>query len=59
MPDGESVMFVRAVGDAFIREVDPAGEVVWNQSVPEEGELYRAEFFPSLYETTWTYAAGW
>lgn len=59
MPDGESVMFVRAVGDAFIREVDSDGEVVWNQSVPEEGELYRAEFFPSLYETTWTYDAGW
>jgi hypothetical protein len=59
MPDGEHVLFVRSVGDAFIREVGPDGSVRWNQAVPEEGELYRAEFFPSLYETTWWNSTGW
>ena len=59
MPNGDGVMFVKAVGDSFIREVDAAGEVRWSQSVPGEGELYRAEYYPSLYQRAWWSETGW
>jgi hypothetical protein len=59
MPDGEGVLFVKAVGDSFIREVDSAGIVRWSQRVPGEGELYRAEYYPSLYQRAWWSNTGW
>ena len=59
MPDESGVMFVKSVGDAFIREVDLTGAPRWNQEVEGEGELYRAEYYPSLYETTWWSETGW
>ena len=59
MADGEKVLRVRSVGEAFIREVAPDGTMLWNQEVNDKGELYRAKFFPSLYDTTWLYGTGW
>ena len=59
MPNEDGVIFVKAVGDAFIRHVDTAGEVLWNQSVDGQGELYRVEFYESLYNTSWWTQTGW
>ena len=59
MPDEDGVMFVKAVGDAFIREVDADGAVLWTQGIDGQGELYRAEYYPTLYDTSWWSYTGW
>jgi len=59
MPDESGVLFVKAVGDAFIRQVDLSGNVLWTQEVEGQGELYRAEYFPTLYDTAWWSQTGW
>ncbi|MEM6925628.1 MAG: aryl-sulfate sulfotransferase [Myxococcota bacterium] len=65
MPSGDHVLVTRAVGDPFVAElgiapgVDVEAERRWVQAIPREGEVYRAEFFPSLYETGWSATTGW
>jgi len=54
MPDSDRLLVTRAVGDAFVAELGRDGERFWVQSIPREGEVYRAEFFPSLYRTAWS-----
>lgn len=59
MPTGEHLLVTRAVGNAFVAELARDGTRRWVQQIPEEGEVYRAEFFPSLYETGWNAQTGW
>ena len=58
-PDDSSVFLTRSVGQPFIAEIDRNGERKWIQRFEGEGELYRSEWFPSLYETTWFSETGW
>lgn len=58
-PDAERVLITKSVDGAFIREVDAQGTVLWNAEIEGEGELYRAEFYPSLYETSWSTQTDW
>jgi hypothetical protein len=53
MPEGGGALITKAVDGAFMREVSEDGQILWNASVSGEGELYRAEFYPSLYEIAW------
>ena len=47
------------MGDSFIREVDASGEVAWNQQMRGQGEAYRAEYVPSLYDLCGGARTGW
>lgn len=43
-------------GTPYVEEVSwPGGEPLWRLDCPEVHELYRATYFPSLYERTWWY----
>ncbi len=65
MPEGGGVLVTRAVGGSFVAELAIGGGVPaaverrWVQSIPREDEVYRAEYFPSLYETAWGATTGW
>ncbi|MEN0062472.1 MAG: aryl-sulfate sulfotransferase [Myxococcota bacterium] len=59
MPTGDNLLVTRAVGDAFVAEFTRDGSRRWSQSIPREGEVYRAEFYPSLYQTAWSAQTGW
>ena len=59
MPDDSSILFTRAVGQPFVAEVGRDQERRWLQRYEDEGEVYRAEFYPSLYETSWQAETGW
>lgn len=65
MPQGTGVLMTRAVGESFVAELaieegtSSSGERRWVQFMPREDEVYRAEFFPSLYETGWQAKTGW
>ncbi len=53
-PDGDRLLLVRKDdGGATLTELDWSGEARWSQRFPEEGEIYRAELYPSLYDTAW------
>lgn len=59
MPTGDGILITRAVGEAFVAEIGPDGSRRWVQRIPQEGEVYRAEFYPSLYDTAWFSRTGW
>jgi len=57
--DGSGSIYVKALGDAQIVDVTDDGTVRWRQTYTTEGELYRAEVYPSLYATGWEATTGW
>lgn len=59
LPDGSGVVYVKALGRAQLVDVTYDRTVRWRQTFTTEGELYRAEVFPSLYATGWQAATGW
>ncbi|MBX2798620.1 MAG: aryl-sulfate sulfotransferase [Myxococcales bacterium] len=59
LPDDGSVLFTHSVGPSFAAEVTRQGQVRWTQRYFDEGEVYRSEFFPTLYDRTWVFDAGW
>ena len=59
MPDDSAILLTRAVGRPEIREIARDGTTRWSQRLFDEGEVYRGEYYPSLYERTWSMNAGW
>jgi len=57
--DLTGTVYVEAVGARQITDVTDDGTVRWRQVHDQEGELYRAEVFPSLYETGWEATTDW
>ena len=57
LPDGERLQYVVGWADVpYVEEVAwPGGGVTWRLDCPETVELYRATFFPSLYDRAWWY----
>ena len=57
LPAGDRLQYVVGwIDTPYIAEVTyPGGEAVWWASMPDGNELYRVNYFPSLYETTWWY----
>lgn len=58
LPGGDRLQYVVGWLDTpYIAEVSyPEGEPIWWASMSDGNELYRVNYFPSLYETTWSYA---
>lgn len=57
-PDGDRLLYL-AGGEtsSFIAETTyPDGVELWRATLPE-GFAFRVQYFPGLYDTTWTYAA--
>jgi hypothetical protein len=57
LPDGDRLQYVVGWLDTpYIAEVSyPEGEPIWWAAMPDGNELYRVNYFPSLYDTTWAY----
>ncbi len=57
LPSGDRLQYVVGWLDTpYIAEVSyPEGERVWLAAMPDGNELYRVNYFPSLYDTTWGY----
>ncbi len=59
LPGGDALLFVRQGDDGpFIEEISyPEGETRWKATYADgTQQLYRIDWFPSLYETAWWYA---
>jgi hypothetical protein len=58
LPGSDAVMFLRQGDDGpFLQEVSyPAGEILWRATYKDgDQQVYRSDWFPSLYDTTWWY----
>jgi len=57
LPDNDRLQYVVGWLDTpYIAEVAyPGGEALWWAAMPDGNELYRVNYFPSLYGTTWSY----
>lgn len=60
MPDEQSVLLLQALSNPPVsKQVSLTGELLWSQQYSSDFGLYRVEYYPSLYETTWWSETGW
>lgn len=57
--DEASVLITKAVNTPTIYDIDLDGTMLWTQRFTGEGELYRSELYPSLYDIDWKAMTGW
>ena len=58
LPGSDAVLFLRQGDDGpFLQEVSyPQGEILWRATYTDgTQQIYRSNWFPSLYDTTWWY----
>ncbi len=60
MPDEQSVLLLQALANPPVsKQVSLSGDLLWSQEYSSDFGLYRVEYYPSLYETTWWSETGW
>ena len=58
LPGSDAIMFLRQGDDGpFLQEISyPAGEILWRATYKDgTQQVYRSDWFPSIYDTTWWY----
>ena len=57
LPGGDRLQYMDFSAATIVEVTYPGGEEIWRLQLPVYSG-YRANYFPSLYETTWRYEAG-
>ena len=56
LPNGDRIQYVKGWNGAYISEVSyPESEELWRLNCPDAEEIYRVQYFESLYDTSWWY----